>query len=222
MLMDKWSSRSAQHNANRVRNNQRRHRARVKARTEDLETRLEETNAKLEAALSTIKTLTAEVEGFRASRSLTHSQLGLELARSSCLVLPSSVHEPAPPVPAHDLGQPQTATTLARYPSDDIQAATPTLEAVTHATGLAVPSLATVDSDSLCNCPDGAPPPALGESTMSCSSAFQIIQQQNFSGVEVTTIKAWLGPGFRLKPGEACRVETSRLYELLDHITSLS
>lgn len=74
-----------------------------------------------------------------------------------------------------------------------------------------------------CGC-DGLPPQAPGESTLPCSSAFRIIEQQNFSGVEVTTIRAWLGPGFRraLRPGEACRVETNRVYELLDHITSSS
>ncbi|KAK7699061.1 hypothetical protein SLS64_011975 [Diaporthe eres] len=152
----KWSSKPADHNAIRVRNNQRRHRARAKGHIEDLEKRLEETSSRLEAALQTISHLAQEVEILRG-----------------------------------------------------------------HTT-VAPPTAETEDSAD-CGC-DGLPPQAPGESTLPCSSAFRIIEQQNFSGVEVTTIRAWLGPGFRkaLKPGEACRVETNRVYELLDHITSSS
>lgn len=211
MLMDKWSLKTEDHNANRVRNNQRRHRARVKSRIEELESRLKETHAKLESALSTISSLTAELEGFRAMRSSTGSHL--EPPRTSEHT--SHILESDPQCLQMDHMPPGT-------PFGKDQEAVRTPETTTGKAGPAISASTTVENDAICDCLDGAPPPAQGESTMSCSSALQIIEQQNFSGVEVTTIKAWLGPGFRLKPGEACRVETNKLYELLDHITSPS
>lgn len=218
MLMNKWSSKPADYNANRVRNNQRRHRARVKSRIEELEARLEETNAKLETAQSTITSLKAEVDTLRAAQSSTSPRL-----RSSRSLAPPASPESAPQIPDLD---PQFLSTISKLPkqtSEHREALSLLPDATTQVSGLNSPALGmTVENDSICDCPAGAPPPALGESTIACSSAFQIIEQQNFSGVEVTTIKAWLGPGFRLKPGEACRVETNRLYELLDHITSPS
>lgn len=177
--IEKWSSKPADYNATRVRNNQRRHRARVKSHIQDLENRLQETNSKLESALSTVASLTAELEALRRGTSTAPT--------SSDNCSPSTVHNPA-----------------------DISGTSATLSQSVSGGDIAD-----------CNC-QGLPAPAPGESTVPCSSAFQIIEQQNYSGVEVTTIKAWLGPGFRkpLKPGESCRVESNRLYELLDHITS--
>lgn len=200
--MDKWSTKPADHNQNRVRNNQRRHRARVKSRMEMLEAQLEQTNSKLQAALSTIVDLTAQVEALRS--------------RQASMSVP--LQDPRPPV--SDL---QAQDTIQPPPkSDEFSRAFASTSGTSGPS--ADPAIATLEdavSDGNCDCV-GAPPPALGESTISCSSAFQIIEQQNFSGVEVTTIRAWLGPGFRLKPGEACRVETNKLYEILDHITSPS
>lgn len=213
MLMDKWSLKSKDHDANRVRNNQRRHRARVKSRIEELEIRLAETNANLEAALSTIGRLTSELEGLRAGRAWTGSHLE-----------PPRTSEPASQVLDSDPQCLRIADRTQRpvMPASKIQESSCTPETAIDQIGPVVPASAAVENSAICDCLDGAPPPAQGESTMSCSSAFQIIEQQNFSGVEVTTIKAWLGPGFRLRPGEACRVETNKLYELIDHITSPS
>lgn len=179
MQIEKWSSKPVDYNATRVRNNQRRHRARVKSHIHDLEIRLEETNSKLESALSTIASLTAELEALRRGTSTTL------LPVEDCA--PSTAHGAA------DISGTSAATSQITSGGD----------------------VADCDCQSL-------PAPAPGESTVPCSSAFQIIEQQNYSGIEVTTIKAWLGPSFRksLKPGESCRVESNRLYELLDHITS--
>lgn len=198
VFMDKWSNKPANHNADRVRNNQRRHRARVKSRMEELETQLVQTNSKLQAALSTILDLTAEVEVLRSG----HASTSVSLSETRPPVPDLRPHDTTP-TPSEGLSLPFASTSELSSPSADITIATP----------------ADASSDGNCDCP-GAPPPALGESTISCSSAFQIIEQQNCSGVEVTMIRAWLGPGFRLKPGEACRVETNKLYEILDHITS--
>ncbi|KAJ4420331.1 hypothetical protein N0V82_004430 [Gnomoniopsis sp. IMI 355080] len=211
ILMGKWSSKTTEQNANRVRNNQRRHRARVKSRMEELEARLHETNAKLEAALSTISSLTAEVEAFRAG----------QIPKSSQLELPRPL-DYASPVLDHNPQYPQVTNTSTGHSGNKPEEPSPTQRDAEPNVRAPTTELTTIENDSICHCLEGAPPPAHGESTMSCSSAFQIIEQQNSSGVEETVIKAWLGPGFRLKPGEACRVETNRLYELLDRITSPS
>lgn len=207
MLMDKWSTKPPDHNANRVRNNQRRHRARVKSRMEELETRLQETNEKLEAALSTISSLKAEVETLRSSQSSPPDPLvGPRLP----VVFVDPSHPEHPHSSATYLQQPDEATPLSTVISESFK------HDIIPASAVLI-----VSSDTNCDC-QGAPPPALGESTISCSSAFQMIDQQNFNRVEAATIKAWLGPGFRLRPGEACRVVTNKLYEILDNITSPS
>lgn len=201
----KWSSKPADHNAIRVRNNQRRHRARAKGHVEDLEKRLEETSARLEAALQTISHLAQEVEILRGR-------------------LPPSSAWPQSPLPTAAL-QNVSHVEVQRLDPTTVQEGLqqPTNGFPNVPDTIVAPPTADPEANADCGC-DGLPPQAPGESTLPCSSAFRIIEQQNFSGVEVTTIRAWLGPGFRkaLKPGEACRVETNRVYELLDHITSSS
>lgn len=66
-LMSRFPARqpSANQNAVRLRDNQRRHRARVKAHTAELEARLAETKARLDSALDEIADLTREVEFLR-------------------------------------------------------------------------------------------------------------------------------------------------------------
>lgn len=204
----KWSSKPADHNAIRVRNNQRRHRARAKGRVQDLEKRLEETSARLEAALQTISHLAREVEILRGQ------------------ISPSTAYPQSPPATAT---LPAVSSVAAKplndeMPSSAVLGPPLPIEASPIIMNMDVAPPPAENDDSVgCGC-DGLPPQAPGESTLPCSSAFRIIEQQNFSGIEVTTIRAWLGPGFRraLRPGEACRVETNRVYELLDHITSSS
>ncbi|KAG6364226.1 hypothetical protein INS49_005824 [Diaporthe citri] len=201
----KWSSKPADHNAIRVRNNQRRHRARAKGHVQDLEKRLEETNARLETALQTISHLAQEVEILRGRMPPSSAWPQSPLSTAALAAVPHVEAQPLDPTPVQEGLQ---------LPTDE----SPNIPDTT----VAPPAAETEDSAD-CGC-DGLPPQAPGESTLPCSSAFRIIEQQNFSGVEVTTIRAWLGPGFRraLRPGEACRVETNRVYELLDHITSSS
>ncbi|PSS00886.1 hypothetical protein BD289DRAFT_449995 [Coniella lustricola] len=232
ILMDKWSLKPADHNATRVRNNQRRHRARVKSRIEELETRLEQTSADLKAALSTIGTLTAELEALRGSAgpSAHHSPqhkpaVAAATASSPPTTPPFSVVQPPSElkpsqspdvVPIFDVGFPFPP---AEGGSTDALAFSPSSR---NAVLMATPTAADETEDSAeCDC-QGLPPSAPGESMMSCDMAFQIVKQQNHSGVEVATIKSWLGPGFRkaVRPGGTCRVETNKLYEILDLITS--
>lgn len=201
----KWSSKPADHNAIRVRNNQRRHRARAKGHVQDLEKRLEETSVRLEASIQTISHLAQEVEILRGRVPAPSAWPQLPIPTAS---LPAVPHEEAQPL------NPTSVQEGQQLPTD----ASPNILDTTM-----TPPIAQPEDSTDCGC-DRLPPQAPGESTLPCSSAFRIIEQQNFSGVEVTTIRAWLGPGFRraLRPGEACRVETNRVYELLDHITSSS
>lgn len=204
----KWSTRPADHNAIRVRNNQRRHRARAKEHVQDLEKRLEETSARLDAALQTISHLAQEVEILRGR--VLSSPAWSQLPPPATETAPGVAPVEAPPVDPTPIQDPLDLDSHTEEPLEVLDTT-------------AQPSSAETAENADCGC-DGYPPQAPGESTLPCSSAFRIIEQQNFSGVEVTTIRAWLGPGFRraLRPGEACRVETNRVYELLDHITSSS
>lgn len=233
----KWSSKPADHNAVRVRNNQRRHRARAKEHVQDLERRLEETSARLEAALQTISHLAREVEMLRGRVGLaTPAWPQLPAPTTTTATMPPPVVTGPGPDPDTaegldvEAGGAAESTTLQTSLRPETEAPGPTDRDIPPTTTTAA-SATTADAGdggdggTDCGCEDGRlPPQAPGESTLPCSSAFSIIEQQSFSGVEVTTIRAWLGPGFRrpLRPGEACRVETNRVYELLDHITSSS
>lgn len=62
----RWSSKPKEHRAARVRDNQRRHRARVRAQTADLERQLAETRQRLEDALERNSVLVSELERLRS------------------------------------------------------------------------------------------------------------------------------------------------------------
>lgn len=63
--MSKWSAKPADYNAARLRNNQRRHRQKVKDHVAELESRLSETQLQLDHALSRIAELSAELSRTR-------------------------------------------------------------------------------------------------------------------------------------------------------------
>jgi hypothetical protein len=66
------------------------------------------------------------------------------------------------------------------------------------------------------------PPPARGESTIPCKAAYDIIQQQNCYELDLSFIEGFLVPGFRGATirGEGCRVESSRVFSVIDAISS--
>jgi uncharacterized membrane-anchored protein YhcB (DUF1043 family) len=64
-MMSRWSAKPADYNAARLRNNQRRHRKRVKDHVAELESRLSETQLQLDQALSRIAELSAELSRAR-------------------------------------------------------------------------------------------------------------------------------------------------------------
>lgn len=66
------------------------------------------------------------------------------------------------------------------------------------------------------------PPPALGESTIPCKVAYDIIEQQNYIGLAPQDIHLYLGPGFRGATirGDGCRVKSNLVFAIIDAISS--
>ncbi|KAJ9133700.1 hypothetical protein NKR23_g10619 [Pleurostoma richardsiae] len=71
------------------------------------------------------------------------------------------------------------------------------------------------------DCPH-LPAPALGESTIPCAAAYHIIKQQNYNRLDLSVMGGFLAPGFRRATvqGDGCRVETSRVFSVIDAISS--
>ncbi|KAF2006441.1 hypothetical protein P154DRAFT_518047 [Amniculicola lignicola CBS 123094] len=67
------------------------------------------------------------------------------------------------------------------------------------------------------------PAPAPTESTTLCTQAYILIEQQNFRGIDATTIRVWLDKGFRRarERGEGCSVENGALLRVLDFISGV-
>ncbi|KAF5649103.1 uncharacterized protein FTJAE_1099 [Fusarium tjaetaba] len=188
-------------NPTRVRDNQRRHRARVKARMESLEAQLNATQQELRAARARIHELEAFIT---ATRPLFVSEQG-ELP----VGLGASTRGSDGP----------TFTTLderSKQQDLDKNSVAPVFE-IPVADVLASTMFSTVqhyDKD------DQLPPVAAGESTTLCRMAYEIIEQHNMTGVEPYEIENCLRSGFRraTRMGEGCRVETTILYALIDRI----
>ncbi|KAH8911207.1 hypothetical protein BR93DRAFT_965018 [Coniochaeta sp. PMI_546] len=89
-MTGKWSSRSKEQDAARVRENQRRHRARTKAHIADLERKLSETQACLDHALMHNLRLISELEKLRASFTKTCETSDAEDATAGQMAMPSA------------------------------------------------------------------------------------------------------------------------------------
>ncbi|KXJ84769.1 hypothetical protein Micbo1qcDRAFT_154692 [Microdochium bolleyi] len=201
---------SANQNAARLRDNQRRHRARVKAHTAELEAQLAETKARLDAALDEIAHLTSEVESL--SR-------GLVTERNVPRALPT-VRASSPAAAAHlpsVFGPPIRDESPRPHCSGNCNQDQTHVDGEAHATQ---PDILVVMMSGR-DCKD-LPAPQSGESTAPCIDAYKVIEQQNFSGLDVVEITRWLKPGFRkaAEKGGGCRVDTQLLFALLDHISS--
>jgi hypothetical protein len=65
-------------------------------------------------------------------------------------------------------------------------------------------------------------PPRTSESTTRCRDAYMMIAEQNFAGLDASTVCNWLRPGFRRPAAtqDGCRVNNQFLFALLDHVSS--
>lgn len=226
----RWSIRPAEHGRVRVRNNQRRHRERVKCRIKDLETKLAETQQELNKAFKIIEHLTARLEARRlhpanSSTAEFHTIDPESLMRLPALVdsylLPLSLSESrVGPVTLDTIGvneeivgpdgscnkMPLVGELVTMDPWDGIL------------TGSELDQMAASgDGDG-----DHMQLPTRDESTTRCRDAFKIIVEQNYAAMDAVSLHSWLQPGFRRahSKGDGCRVENTLLFSLLSYISS--
>lgn len=262
-MTQKWSSKSAELKSARVRENQRRHRARAKAYTALLERQLADVQSRLRDVLAQNAALLSEIEDLRASLAKT-SALAIdesEQDENGCPEKDVSTIDTAAVISSHTAQsaetpqiatspelkeqqrQPQTAPSpspcqsLSQCRACDKPTSSSQSDAAAALLDLA--STAPIGWDSA----DAAalalqraacarlPPPAPGESTIPCDAAYAIIRQQvrGQDGVtgcpppDLAAINEILAPGFRGSDGreEGCRVESARVFEVIDSINPL-
>ncbi|KAH6990095.1 hypothetical protein EDB80DRAFT_729471 [Ilyonectria destructans] len=246
-MMSKWSAKPVDHKATRLRNNQRRHRKRVKDQIVELETRLADTQTQLKSALARIDELSRELDQSKMhneSMSLrSHSEFKdhsttIDVTAEAVEFSHGRLSAPAPEsgmvlgddhCPLAQRGNEKPIQQPSLLQSETISLADPSW---THPQ-LLDPSETDIMSQGLppdyegfagsadSNCCH-LPPPEPGKSTTRCREAYLIIAQQNYKGLDSTALRSWLEPGFRaaIREGDGCRVETDLLFALLDHISS--
>lgn len=228
---------SAEHTLNRVRENQRRHRARRRDYISSLEEKLAETEKQLAEARVEIAALRAERdaktwrrqtgyddeliigrivgdEGEAKAANKEPGELFLSILSPISLPSPTQVSNAQPLDPLLDA----LATSDMTDPSNSMLGGPPPC-------CLDEPSEPTPNAASDPECTNCAtrPPPAPTESTTLCSQAYVMIQQHNFRGIDAITIRTWLYQGYRRaqRKGEGCRVENGALMSLLDFISGV-
>jgi hypothetical protein len=226
----------------RVRENQRRHRAKVKDQVANLQEKLAEKEALLAKAEERIVELTAalEFERLRTGEGQTEyaSDESLEDPKdtiSAELVPPTDVLQPTPASLHRDsapavkrpcegrcpwvyLSTVGTAKSQPSPSSDSPNTSDPTNDVITLAGSSSYTETVELATK---QCLD-LDPPRFGESTTLCITAYNLIDQQNYRGLETSTVYQWLRQGFRSGHDrlDGCRVENSILFSLLDFVSS--
>lgn len=237
---------SAEHTLNRVRENQRRHRARQRDHVASLELRLAETERQLGLAR-------AEIERLKGERDVANAFVCLDVSRhfermdsvvaaggegvdlfgvvgdgalleaSSMRTIGVSVADDVPllalplaPASASQQ-QPTPAKALLGPPP-------PCCADDIPSTTLSPPT--TQDSAAAsaeCTSCATRPPPSPSESTTLCAQAFVLISQRNVKNLDPSLIRMWLSRGYRraIRDGEGCRVEDGTLRGLLEYISEV-
>lgn len=203
-MTQKWSAKPKEDRAARVRENQRRHRARTKAYIADLEQQLAETKRKLQETLSRNKELEAQVESLHKGGAL-----------------------PSPAVSGHEL--PYNAEMLDYTPKNDtpadVGASSPPPDSTHDVASMLLalgeehflpPTITqpTVPSSSECATPVCAPPVC----TSSCQQAIESNRSQPLSGLSEPTTPCDLNDGNVNPVSLACDIsaESSTLSQPAD------
>jgi hypothetical protein len=236
---------SAEHTLNRVRENQRRHRARQRDRVACLEEKLAETEQLLAEARAEIAVLKAHQDVI--SVMCRSNELNTTENMAAC-----DAHEDTnnlgnqSAIAAIDNDDPQVqylSNPDLSFLGDDIS---PAFIIDINSLNLPLQPVATEELESFSGpppcCSDTAtlptpdepmdpqcstcktkPPPDPSESTTLCAQAFVLISQQNFRNLDPETIRMWLAQGLRRaqREGEGCRVENGALLRLLDYISGI-
>lgn len=239
---------SAEHTLNRVRENQRRHRARRKDYIDTLEKKLADTERQLEEAKREIERLRAGRNDAQWSFNIGVMLPVTENSDSQTTGRIEEIRDDADSGAAlrittwTDAESGSTVTSPELYETADIASLSVLSPVTSNEPPLSQPEfsgpppccideqvealLPTADTNSSALDPECVscktrPPPAPTESTTLCSQAYVLIAQQNFRGIDAGTIRTWLYQGFRRaqRAGEGCRVENTALMSLLDFIS---
>ncbi|PTB37387.1 uncharacterized protein TrAFT101_011112 [Trichoderma asperellum] len=230
-MVSKWSSKSKspKQKATQIRDNQRRHRAKVKAHISTLENELAESQRRLIAAEHRITALTAEVkrlvEEARGEPALTSIS---SVERSFNSPTPHTTLEYAYCRPLNNQRQrgnslPSKHNAMVNLPFDrpvipnsnnDLSGLNAGNDIEVDESTLALAFVAEYDCQTL-------PLPQPGESTTNCVAAYRIIGQQNFKGVDMEAIHQCLQSGYRraTRPGDGCTVVNSHLFGLISYLS---
>jgi hypothetical protein len=216
-LMTKWAvNKAPDHDAKRVRNNQRRHRERVRNHIGNLEGKVKELEGRLSAAYDQINDLTEQLEDMRSQKAGTIEQLR---PHRHC----------QPIVPFHCSTDNLSLVTEATSNEGRSQNQMLFDSALSVSQNIIIdtserccrPRAAGCARDAITDCTD-LPAPRPNESTTSCEEAFRILEQQSTCGLDLHKTEEYLRPGYRraLQGGDGCRVQTHLVYGLLDQLTS--
>ncbi|KAF2010582.1 hypothetical protein BU24DRAFT_427695 [Aaosphaeria arxii CBS 175.79] len=227
---------TAEHTLNRVRENQRRHRARRKDHIATLEQKLAETEKQLEEAREEIARLRSERETTQA-QGQSQWNVGL-IFQEGTLGATANQQNDTQEISNELRGvltrRPNTTTTTENIPNP--LAPSPSIAIVANIANPPGPPPCCLDetssipptadeipdpNDPECRSCKTRPAPAPTESTTLCSQAYVLIAQQNFRGIDAPTIRKWLFQGFRRarRKGEGCSIENTALMSLLDFIS---
>lgn len=200
VLVTKWSLATTppSEDAVRVRNNQRRHRQRVKSHIATLEAKVKMLESELSMANGRIEDLTREVETHRQAS--PSRPLQANLSTQSSTVAPSVLRPTQSTLASTSVPSERSSKRLCCRRSD--------FEDASDGADVS-------DRDDL-------PAAEEGESTTNCETAYDILKQQSAGSLDPETAEQFLRPGYRraLRQGDGCRVQTQLVYGLLDHITS--
>ena len=269
-VVQRWSSKPKEHTVARVRDNQRRHRAKTKAYIAELERRLAEEQARVEEILVEKAALLCELESLRArgtdnyvSKPIHTTAAGSlssiapahnRAASSSYALAPlswdteespvSSLLRPVGASALHSSGSRIGLPCEAQPARDENKQASAEGQQLpdgedpsgTRRSGVkdggcsctqASPSSTSSNGEDglavlLSDC-STLPPPARGESTIPCTTAYNMIKQQNYRGWDLRAIGEFLTPGFRgpTITGDGCRVDSNRVFSAIDSVCSL-
>ncbi|KAI6359533.1 hypothetical protein MCOR25_007039 [Pyricularia grisea] len=246
-MMSKWTMKPSDYQAVRLRNNQRRHRKKVKDHVAELQSRLSETQLQLDQALSRIAELSAALSRMQLDpilRLQSHEDLD-EPPAKGCLVATDeqpwlSINQrssrvvqgldEAHPRPAalreEDRVKQQTGLNPSLFISREFLASSLPPVSLGPWTSIAAVQAPDLSSEVVAHAEDeecrGLPLSEPGKPTIRCRDAHLIINQQNYKALDSSSIRMWLEPGYRrpIFEGDGCRVDTVLLFSLLDWISA--
>lgn len=213
-LLTKWSSKPPDHKTKRVRDNQRRHREKVKRQITNLESQLAQTELALTKALCTIgqlkcsnTRLVSELQRLSGSHTANISVTANEQAEET--------DDPDGTRPryedAHDL-----KAKFARMNSESHNS--PVLGSIwTEETRQMHDAVLDVDEKASSN----LKPPEADETITRCRDAYRLVADLNYAGLEPVALRALMEPGFRGLSAEegTCGIENKWLFAVLDKIS---